>query len=256
MKFLLFGMTVSLSILGTAASGSASGSAAPALSRAAVPIAAPYDWSGFYIGGNGGWGAGNSCSTFTNGAWDNQLLLYNPKFNGCHDATGGTAGGQIGYRWQSSSWVLGLEAQGNWADFQGDNRAAAIVPADLINTSRTDSFGLFTGQIGYAWNNLLVTVKGGGAVTHNIYATAFEGATFDEARDTRWGAAVGVSVDYGFAPNWSLGLNYDHLFMGSRPNLFVATRLAFDPVGFLTQRQVINQDINLVTVRINYRFGG
>ena len=40
---------------------------------------------------------------------------------GCHDATGGTAGGQIGYRWQSGAWVFGLEAQGNWADFSGSN---------------------------------------------------------------------------------------------------------------------------------------
>ena len=27
-----------------------------------------------------------------------------------------------------------------------------------------DAFGLFTGQIGYAWNNTLVYVKGGAAV--------------------------------------------------------------------------------------------
>jgi len=36
-----------------------------------------------------------------------------------HDATGATVGGQIGYRWQSAAWVFGLEAEGNWADFQG-----------------------------------------------------------------------------------------------------------------------------------------
>ena len=37
---------------------------------------------------------------------------------GCHDATGGIAGGQIGYRWQAGTWVFGLEAQGNWADLR------------------------------------------------------------------------------------------------------------------------------------------
>ena len=40
---------------------------------------------------------------------------------GCHDATGGVAGGQIGYRWQSAAWVFGLEAQGDWADLRGSN---------------------------------------------------------------------------------------------------------------------------------------
>ena len=40
---------------------------------------------------------------------------------GCHDATGGVAGGQIGYRWQTAAWVFGLEAQGDWADLKGSN---------------------------------------------------------------------------------------------------------------------------------------
>jgi len=38
-----------------------------------------------------------------------------PFREGCHDATGGVVGGQIGYRWQSASWVFGVEAQGDWA---------------------------------------------------------------------------------------------------------------------------------------------
>ena len=42
---------------------------------------------------------------------------------GCHDTDGGVAGGQIGYRWQSASWVFGLEAQGNWADLRGSNES-------------------------------------------------------------------------------------------------------------------------------------
>ena len=37
---------------------------------------------------------------------------------GSHDATGGVAGGQVGYRWQTGTWVYGLEAQGDWADLR------------------------------------------------------------------------------------------------------------------------------------------
>ena len=77
-------------------------------------IAAIYDWSGFYIGINGGWGSSHKC-------WDlrNRGSVIVPRrAEGCHDATGGTAGGQIGYRWQSGTWVFGLEAQGNWADLK------------------------------------------------------------------------------------------------------------------------------------------
>ena len=86
---------------------------------------------------------------------------------GCHDATGGTAGGQIGYRWQAGTWVFGLEAQGNWADLSGSNTSLVFGATD--NRSRIDAFGLFTGQIGYAWNNVLLYVKGGAAVTDDRY---------------------------------------------------------------------------------------
>ena len=48
---------------------------------------------------------------------------------GCHDATGGLVGGQIGYRWQIGSWVFGLEAQGDWADLKGSNASLSLIPA-------------------------------------------------------------------------------------------------------------------------------
>ena len=82
---------------------------------------------------------------------------------GCHDATGGVVGGQIGYRWQSAGWVFGLEAQGDWADLKSSN-VSLFIPA-WTNNSKIEAFGLFTGQVGYAWNNVLWYVKGGAAVT-------------------------------------------------------------------------------------------
>jgi outer membrane immunogenic protein len=60
---------------------------------------------------------------------------------------------------------------------------------------------------------------------------------------------LGVGFEYGFSPNWSFGVEYDHLWMGTSNN-------AVDPrlVGILNNR--ISQDVNMVTLRINYRFGG
>ena len=89
--------------------------ARPYVKAPPAPIAVVYDWSGFYIGANGGWGSSHKCWDFTTPAGTFVAA------EGCHDATGGTVGGQIGYRWQASSWVFGLEAQGNWADFRGSN---------------------------------------------------------------------------------------------------------------------------------------
>jgi outer membrane immunogenic protein len=67
--------------------------------------------------------------------------------------------GQIGYCWQSSAWVFGFEAQGDWASLEGSTQNQ-FNPLNRIG-SRIDAFGLFTGQIGYAWDRTLLYVKGG-----------------------------------------------------------------------------------------------
>jgi outer membrane immunogenic protein len=232
-------VTASLVALGAAAPAVAADLAARPYTKAPPMMQAAYDWSGFYIGVNGGGGTSRN-------RWD----LVGGASEGSHDSTGGTVGGQVGYRWQTGPFVFGVEAQGNWADFTGDNVSLAI-PLDR-NRTKIDAFGLFTGQVGYAWNNALVYVKGGAAVTDNRYTisnavtTAFVAST----SETRWGGTVGVGFEYGFAPNWSAGLEYDHLFMGSSTNNFAT------PAGVFVGSDNIRQDVDVFTARVNYRFGG
>jgi len=71
-------------------------------------VAPVYNWSGFYVGLNGGGASSHDCLTLTSHAG----IAIVPTSEGCHDATGGLAGGQIGYRWQATNWVFGVEAQG------------------------------------------------------------------------------------------------------------------------------------------------
>ena len=203
-----------------AAPAAAADMAARPYTKAPAPmIAALYDWSGFYIGANGGWGSSRKC------------------------------------------WVFGLEAQGNWADLSGRNTSLVFGATD--NRSKIEAFGLFTGQIGYAWNNALLYVKGGAAVTDDKYRGVTNavvlgvpaGTTFDRASETRWGGVVGVGLEYGFSPNWSMAVEYDHLFMGNR-NVTMTSTGTFLPVGALSRTDNIGQDVDLVTVRVNYRWGG
>jgi outer membrane immunogenic protein len=242
MKKFLLG---TVALVAFAAPAAAADLAARPYTKAPPMIAAIYDWSGFYIGANGGWGSSRKCWDFVSpgGAFIAD--------EGCHDATGGTAGGQIGYRWQAGTWVFGLEAQGNWADFRGSNVSLAF-PATTIN-SKIDAFGLFTGQVGYAANNVLLYVKGGAAVTadrYNINAVAGNALIASANDDTRWGGVVGVGLEYGFAPNWSAAIEYDRLFMQDRTSTFNA------PGGVFFSNERIRQDVDLVTVRVNYRWGG
>ncbi|MCA6114126.1 porin family protein [Bradyrhizobium sp. WSM 1738] len=236
-------VTASLIALGAAAPAVAADLAARPYTKAPPMVAAVYDWTGFYIGANGGWGSSRN-------DWDAvpPTVLVGPE--GSHDATGGTVGGQVGYRWQAGTWVFGVEAQGNWADFSGSN-ASTLFPG-FRNHTNVDAFGLFTGQVGYAVNNVLLYVKGGAAVTSNSYRVttlggALAGVTGD---DTRWGGTVGAGIEFGFAPNWSVGVEYNHLFMQDRTYTFTT------PAGGFFGADRISQDVDLVTARLNYRFGG
>jgi outer membrane immunogenic protein len=235
-------VTASLIALGAAAPALAADLAARPYTKAPAMIAAVYDWSGFYIGANGGWGSSHN-------SWDSV-----PPFlvggEGSHNATGGVAGGQVGYRWQSGTWVFGVEAQGDWADLKGSN--TSLVFPGFVNNSKVDAFGLFTGQVGYAANNVLFYLKGGAAVTADRYRINTTGGALSATTsdDTRWGGVVGVGLEYGFAPNWSAAFEYDHLFMQDKTYTFTT------PGGFLFGADRIRQDVDLVTVRVNYKFGG
>lgn len=204
--------------------------------KAPPAIAQVWTWTGFYIGGNAGYGWGRS-------RWDLQPTGLS---EGSHDPNGGTVGGQIGYNWQfGGNWVVGLEAQGNWADFTGSN--TSIVASPAVNRTHIDAFGLFTGKLGYAFNNVLVYATGGAAVQSVDYRWSLLGLTRGTADETRWGATVGAGIEYAFAPNWSVGAQYNHMFMGRDD-------VTFGPAPNATDR--IRLDNDVVTGRINYRFGG
>src|SRR5229473_2602662 len=199
MKKILLG-AIGIVALGLSAPASAADLAARPYTKAPPPmVAAIYDWSGFYIGINGGGGSSHKCWDFVDTFGGVTGVPGSLVGEGCHNATGGTIGGQIGYRWQSASWVFGVEGQGNWADFSGSNTSLLFAPD--FNRSRIDAFGLLTGQVGYAWNNVLFYVKGGAAVTGDKYQ-AFSGTTgalLASANETRWGGTVGAGLEYGFA---------------------------------------------------------
>jgi outer membrane immunogenic protein len=215
-------------------------------------VAPIYDWTGFYIGGNGGWGQSNSCLNFVD--------AFGFDFrDGCASRSGGLIGGQIGYRWQANQWVFGLEAQGDWADLSRTRVSPFfdqffVLPGVISTRTKTDGIGLFTGQIGYAWNQALFYVKGGAAVTSNRFSIleTITGIELASASATRWGGTVGVGFEYGFTPNWSFGVEYNHLFMGDANNSFTGV----DPRLALFTNNRITQDVDMVTLRINYRFGG
>ncbi|UFX41959.1 outer membrane beta-barrel protein [Bradyrhizobium sp. 41S5] len=232
-------VTASLLALSATAASAADLAARPYTKAPPPMVAAVYDWTGFYIGINGGWGQSH----------DNRSVDGIGQA-GSLDANGGTFGGQVGYRWQAGGWVFGLEAQGNWADFSGST-GNVLVPGATVR-SKTDAFGLFTGQIGYAWNNVLLYAKGGAAVTDRNYEFLAPGGALASSTgyDTRWSPTVGVGLEFAFSQGWSLGVEYNHIFEDTHGATFVT------PAGVAVAGFHTGGDTDMVLGRLNYKFGG
>lgn len=76
------------------------------------------------------------------------------------------------------------------------------------------------------------------------------GIGLGQAERTRWGGVVGVGLEYGFAPNWTAGIEYDYLFRESDSRTFLTPNLAIGPFTANTR-----SDVSMITGRISYKVG-
>src|ERR1700681_2034500 len=93
-KYIALGAIAAL-VLGTTAASAAD---LPLKTKAPPPVAI-YDWSGFYIGIEGGGSLGTS----------NHEDRFDSPYTLCYNVKGGLVGGPVGYHLQMSNFVFGLE---------------------------------------------------------------------------------------------------------------------------------------------------
>src|SRR5438309_2788861 len=100
MKRVLTGIAAVVSLLSTNAF--AADLAPRPYTKAPIIVDPGYNWTGFYVGLNGGYSWGRANTTLFPAS-----ILATPL---AQDVNGGLFGGQIGYNWQvNPKWVLGLE---------------------------------------------------------------------------------------------------------------------------------------------------
>ena len=125
-----------------------------------VMVAAIYDWTGFYIGANGGYGTSRNCWGFVPVA-----VAVIP--DGCHNQSEGHPGRPNRLSLAGRSSCVRFGSAGDWASLRSSH--VSLVNPLLTDSSKVTGLGPFTGQIGYAWNAaplyVPLYVKGGAAAT-------------------------------------------------------------------------------------------
>ncbi len=215
-KFLLAG--VGLIALGVA-SASAADLPRSMPSKAPAYIPPPlYNWTGFYIGINGGGGFGRSdfSGTFTTGSFD---------------TSGGLVGGTVGYNWQMNQIVLGLEGDIDWSNLRG-SAACGGTSCEM----RNDWLATIRGRVGYAgWDRFMPYVTGGAAFG-NIKTTI---AGVGDSSETKTGWTLGGGIEAAIAGPWTAKVEYLYVDLGSGGSI------AGSDASFHT---------NIVRAGVNYRF--
>ena len=182
---------------GMLALGLGSASAADLPRAREMPMKAPpyvtpaYNWTGLYVGLNGGGGWGHSD--------------YSGALPGSFGLSGGLVGGTVGYNWQMGQVVFGVEGDIDWSDLRGSDFCGG-----LSCETRNNWLATARGRLGYAFDRFMPYVTGGGAF--GDIKTSVAG--FGDTTTTRAGWTLGGGLEFAIAGPWTAKVEYLHVDLG------------------------------------------
>jgi len=179
-------------------------------------VAQVYNWTGFYVGVNGGYGWGTQ---------DPMTPLSNRFDRTSFNTSGGMFGGTIGAQIQQGYVVLGIEGDLDWANIKGNGITTPTIgglvlpglPITLNIATNVSAVGTARLRAGVAMNNWLFYATGGAAfIKSSATGTSIAGVPCGtlgvlpncSASSLRPGLAAGLGAEWGFAQNWSAKVEY------------------------------------------------
>lgn len=232
--------------------------AARPYTKAPIAVAPPFTWTGCYVGANVGYGW--SRATDTDNLLSNYFLGQPVQVNG----GGFVGGGQVGCDYQfAPNFVAGIEGTLSGASISNSATVIGVIPGAgnlSVNAySKTEMLSTITGRVGYSFGTSLLYMKGGVAWAKQKYGGDWSVAVIGgptvagsvSANPTRTGWVIGGGYEYAFARNWSAMIEYNYMGFGTSTVTFPVTGII--PVG-TSYIGNISQNIQTVTVGINYRF--
>jgi outer membrane immunogenic protein len=226
----------------------------PMMTKAPV-LASYYDWSGFYVGGQVGWGEFRNQTTIVQGSASFPSgTVFNPvKGNGV------LGGGYAGYNYQvNRGLIVGIDGDYSGADLTGSGATVGPTGFTSSNNEKAGWIATLTGRVGFVVdNNFLIYGKGGWAwagFSSNGVTTNAVGipANTNVSNETRQGATVGIGGEWGFAPNWSAKLEYDYVALNTVNFPDTDTVIATGVTTFPARSA--GSSLNIVKVGLSYRF--
>lgn len=232
-----------------------------------APVAAQYNWTGFYIGANAGYSWGTTDVDYSQAAAGGGFatgpctaactLSYTPTPDSF------IGGLQLGYNYQAGIWVLGIETDFAWRDREDSIRAVLNGFADTLTiTDRQKWVGTLRGNIGISptgASNWLFYVTGGlayGRFEHSV--TQFcniacnETITFSDAT-TKVGWTLGAGMSLALDRNWSVGAEY--LYMDFGTDTLTSSAGVALPVLIPATSVDFHDHSHVARATLNYKFG-
>jgi outer membrane immunogenic protein len=177
-----------------------------------------YDWTGPYIGIQGGYAWGDNDVSIDEGpapAIALDAVILDPPEDGSIDMDGFVGGAHAGYNFQADSIVFGLEGDIEYADLSGDT--------DIFSsTTAPEPFGSVEQEInwlaslrlrlGFAMDRALFYATGGLAVGEVDMKVTADGR--DDDTDTPWGWTIGGGLEYAFTDDLSARIEYRYTDLG------------------------------------------
>ena len=199
---------------------------------APAPPECDYTWTGFYFGGNAGYGWGSADTDF-HPLPDAATFFDLAPQSLSPDPNGFIGGGQVGFNWQWNKWlVLGVEADFQGSDIEGhDTRFGfpditgspnfAAPDSFIFAHERMQWFGTARGRIGFApLCRLLLYATGGlayGNVDYSANTNFDNGFTYPvRFSETNVGWTVGGGLEYAISHHWSVKAEYLYYDLGDQ----------------------------------------
>ena len=148
-------------------------------------VVAYYNWTGFYVGINAGYGLGTS-------NWELlPRISIKPK--------GSLVGGTLGYNYRPARSSTASRATSTGPASRTASPARAVVTCETKN----NWLATFRGRVGYAFDRWLPYLTGGGAFGNVKATTTLHPGVAASASSRPVGWTVGGGLEYAFLGNWT-----------------------------------------------------